>query len=68
MIGEPTAFCGLGRAGFGELFFFMVSGARTWPEATMRQWLSSAGFEGVGKKRLWLAPAVIVSGYRPAGG
>jgi len=55
-------------AGFGELFFFMVSGARTWPEATMRRWLSSAGFEGVGTRRLWLAPAAIVSGYRGKAG
>lgn len=52
-------------AGFGELFFFMVSGARTWPEQTLRGWLTEAGFEGVTTQRLWMAPAVVVSGRRP---
>lgn len=53
-------------AGFGELFFFLVSGARTWPEATLRGWLTEAGFEKVKTQRLWLAPAVVVSGLGPA--
>lgn len=54
-------------AGFGELFFFMVSGARTWPEATMREWLGGAGFSDVHTKGLWLAPAVLVMGSVPNG-
>lgn len=53
-------------AGFGELFFFIVSGARTWPEATLRGWAQTAGFSPVKTKRLWLAPAVVVSGVKPA--
>jgi hypothetical protein len=52
-------------AGFGELFFFLVSGARTWPEATMRGWLTELGFQKVRTQRLWLAPAVVVSGLAP---
>ncbi len=53
-------------AGFGELFFFMVSGARTWPESTLRGWLADAGFAPVRTARLWLAPAVLLTGTRPA--
>lgn len=52
-------------AGFGELFFFIVSGARTWPEATLRGWAEAAGFAPVKTKRLWLAPAVVVTGVKP---
>jgi 2-polyprenyl-3-methyl-5-hydroxy-6-metoxy-1,4-benzoquinol methylase len=52
-------------AGFGELFFFIVSGARTWPEATLRGWAESAGFAPVKTKRLWLAPSVLVTGVKP---
>jgi 2-polyprenyl-3-methyl-5-hydroxy-6-metoxy-1,4-benzoquinol methylase len=51
-------------AGFGELFFFIVSGARTWPEATLRGWLDGAGFSQVKTKRLWLAPAAVVMGVK----
>ncbi|MBI5549433.1 MAG: methyltransferase [Deltaproteobacteria bacterium] len=54
-------------AGFGELFFFLVSGAQTWPEPTLRAWLVEAGFERVRTQRLWLAPAVVVSGLGPKG-
>lgn len=53
-------------AGFGELFFFLVSGARTWPEATLRRWQDACGFSPVKTRRLWLAPAVVVTGTRPA--
>lgn len=52
-------------AGFGELFFFVVSGARTWPEPTLRGWLTDGGFEQVKTRRLWLAPACVVTGVRP---
>lgn len=52
-------------AGFGELFFFLVSGARTWPESTLREWLSKAGFTAVKTQRLWLAPSVVVTGLKP---
>lgn len=53
---------------FGELFFFLVSGARTWPEETLRGWMSAAGFEDVKTARLWLAPAVLVTGRRSLDG
>jgi ubiquinone/menaquinone biosynthesis C-methylase UbiE len=52
-------------SGFGELFFYVVSGARTWPEATMRGWMEEAGFERSGTARLWIAPAVLLTGRRP---
>ena len=51
-------------AGFGELFFFLASGARTWPEATMRGWMEDAGFGAVRTTRLWIAPAMVISGTR----
>lgn len=54
-------------AGFGELFFFMVSGARTYPEATLRQWMAEAGFEKLRALRLRMAPAVLLTGQVRAG-
>jgi len=43
-------------AGFNELFFFVLSGARAWPEATMRGWMEAAGFTAVRRLRVWTLP------------
>ena len=51
--------------GFNELFFFVVSGTRAYPEQTMRGWLEQAGFEQLRTARLLFAPAVLISGRRP---
>ncbi len=54
-------------SGYNELFFFLVSGTRAWPEATMRGWFEEAGFEGLKSKRLMMLPEVLITGRRPAG-
>ena len=53
-------------AGFNELFFFMLSGAQAWPEATMRGWMTVAGFGPVRSKRLMTLPDVLLMAERPA--
>ena len=53
-------------SGYNELFFFLVSGTRAWPEATMRSWFEAAGFERLKSKRLMMMPEVMISGRRPA--
>ena len=51
----------LGAAeGWNELFFFTISGARAWPEATLRQWAEAAGFRYEGLTRLMTAPNVLL--------
>ncbi|MCB9761279.1 MAG: methyltransferase domain-containing protein [Alphaproteobacteria bacterium] len=52
-------------AGFNELFFFVLSGAQAWPEATMRRWMADAGFVGVRQTRLFTLPEVMLTGQRP---
>lgn len=51
--------------GFNELFFYLVSGARAWPEATMRAWMEEAGFLRIRSSRLLALPEVILTGHRP---
>jgi 2-polyprenyl-3-methyl-5-hydroxy-6-metoxy-1,4-benzoquinol methylase len=52
--------------GYNELFFFLVSGTRAWPEATMRGWIEQAGFTSIRTTRLLALPEVIICGTRPA--
>jgi ubiquinone/menaquinone biosynthesis C-methylase UbiE len=51
--------------GFNELFFFLVSGARAYPEELMRKWMKAAGFPQVRTARLRFAPAALLTGTRP---
>ncbi len=52
-------------AGFNELFFFLVSAARAYPEATIRGWMEEAGFVDLGKKRLMVMPEMLLTARRP---
>ncbi len=52
-------------AGYNELFFFVISGARAWPEATMRGWMEDAGFVDLRAKNLLAAPEVLLLGKKP---
>jgi len=54
-------------AGWNELFFFMISGAQAWPEATMRGWMTDAGFTRLATRELLGAPEVVITGVKPAG-
>ena len=51
---------------YNELFFFLVSGTRAWPEATMRGWMEAAGFQGLRVSRTMMMPEVLLQGVRPA--
>jgi len=53
-------------AGWNELFFFLISGTRTWPEQTMADWVQGAGFPRPSISRLWVAPTVLLQATRPA--
>lgn len=52
-------------AGYNELFFFVISGARAWPEHAMSRWMKDAGFVGTKTSRLLAAPEVLLLGQRP---
>jgi len=52
-------------AGFNELFFFMLSGAQAWPEATIRTWMTNAGFGPIRTARLMTLPGVLLTAPRP---
>lgn len=47
-------------AGFNELFFFLVSGAGTWPEARIRGWMKDAGFQGIRRRGNKVLPSLLV--------
>lgn len=51
-------------AGWNELFFFLVSGAKAWPEQTLSRWMVEAGFEEPTRKRLFSAPNVLLISRR----
>lgn len=51
-------------AGFSELFFFLVSAAQAWPEATMTGWLKGAGYQNIQRHRLFMTPAVLLTAGR----
>lgn len=50
--------------GFGELFFFTVSASSTWPESTLRDWLTHAGFTGTKRMGLLTFPSTILLSAR----
>lgn len=47
-------------SGFNELFFFVVSGARAYPEGTILSWMAEAGFSRLRRKRLLALPGAIL--------
>lgn len=50
-------------SGFNELFFFVVSGARAYPEGVMSGWMRDAGFSNVRRRKLFSVPdAVVITG------
>ncbi len=53
-------------AGFNELFFFLLNGTRAYPEATLREWLTAAGFGSLKTERMMMAPAVLLTGTKAA--
>ncbi len=53
-------------AGWNELFFFMISGAQAWPEATIEGWMVEAGFEAPRTRGLMAAPEVVMTARKPA--
>lgn len=47
--------------GVNELFFYLLSGSRVWPEPKIRGWLSDAGFEpAVRRIRLFTLPMTLL--------
>lgn len=51
-------------AGFNELFFFLLSAARAYPEATIRGWMKEAGFAEIRKARLTVLPEMLLTAKR----
>ena len=52
-------------AGFNELLFFLAGNTHTYPEATLRQWMTKAGFRGLRTRHLVAAPmAVLITGQK----
>jgi hypothetical protein len=45
---------------FGELFFLVLSGSRTWAEPILRRWLDDAGADIVKRKRLFTLPGAVL--------
>ncbi len=54
-------------AGFNELFFFLLSGSRAWPEPDIRGWLTEAGFEQVKRGTTLALPGLILLTARAGG-
>lgn len=53
-------------AGLNELLFYLMSGTRTYPEETLRSWISSAGFGNVRTRRMAILPmTAILTAERP---
>ena len=52
-------------AGYNELFFFVISGARAWPEHAMKDWMTAAGFAAPRTGRLLAAPEVLLLSRKP---
>jgi ubiquinone/menaquinone biosynthesis C-methylase UbiE len=48
------------QEGFGELLFHVLSASTTWPEQTLRTWLTDAGFGRVTKKKLLTLPGSVL--------
>ncbi len=49
-------------AGWNELFFFLISGAQAWPEATLRGWMTEAGFSDLKRTEFLMAPQIALAG------
>lgn len=47
-------------AGWNELFFFLVSGAQAWPEATLAAWCASEGLRILRRSQLLIAPNMLL--------
>jgi SAM-dependent methyltransferase len=45
--------------GFNELFFYVVSGTRAYPEGVLQRWMTEAGFSSLARKRLFTVPNVV---------
>ncbi len=52
-------------SGFNEILFFVLSGARAWPEATMRSWFDTAGFGKIRTLKAPMMPLVVMSATAP---
>ena len=52
-------------AGWNELFFFLISGAKAWPQETLTAWMVEAGFTTPAVKRLMAAPNILLVSERP---
>ena len=50
--------------GYNELFFFLVSAARAWPETAIREWLSAAGFVDFKRRRSLILPSLMILSAR----
>lgn len=42
--------------GVNELFFYLLSGSRVWPEPSIRAWMEAAGFRDLRRRRLLVLP------------
>lgn len=51
--------------GYNELFFFVISGARAWPDHTMGRWMQAAGLGSLRSARLLAAPEILLLGQKP---
>lgn len=52
-------------AGWNELFFFLLSAARTYPEEVIRRWVEEAGFVEPRRKRTLMMPEFVLTARRP---
>lgn len=46
--------------GYGELTFFLTSGTRTYPEETIKEWVTTAGFSNLRSTHLLAVPAAFL--------
>ncbi|MDO8916051.1 MAG: methyltransferase [Coriobacteriia bacterium] len=54
-------------AGGSELLFYVINGTRAYPEATILEWVRSAGFENVRRKRLLAMPEALITARKADG-
>ncbi len=52
-------------AGWNELFFFLLSAAKTYPEEVIRGWVEEAGFVDTRRKRTLMMPEFVLTARRP---
>ncbi len=46
-------------AGFGEIMFFVLANAQAYPETTIREWITTAGFTNLRKRKLLTVPMTL---------